>query len=133
MPRRRILVRRAVLDALALEDDRAFGHAGVVEAEKAGNRAQRRGLAGAVGAEQRDDLAGLDGQRNALHGGDGALIDHFELVDGEQRGHRRDPAGRPVPERPQQEIALDALPDADEPQRLEDQEQDHHQRRRPRS
>ena len=92
MPRRGDLVRRPVLDALALEDDRAFGDARVVEAEEAGDRAQRRGLAGAVGAEQRDDLPGLDRERDALHRGDHAVVDHFELLDGEQRrGHRRDP------------------------------------------
>ncbi len=49
-------------------------------------------LAGAVGAEQRHDLPGRDRERDPLHGGDGALIDDFELVDGEQRvRHRPDP------------------------------------------
>ena len=85
MPRARDLVRQPVLDALALEDDRAFGDAGVVDAEEARDRAQRRGLAGAVGAEQRDDLPVLDRKRDALHRGDGALIDHLELFDGQQR------------------------------------------------
>ena len=42
-----------------LKTMRAFGHARVVDAEEAGDRAQRRGLAGAVGAEQRDDLPRL--------------------------------------------------------------------------
>ncbi len=86
----RVLVRQPVLDALALEGDRALGDARVVDAEKARDRAQRRGLAGAVGAEQRDDLPRLDRERDALHRRDGALIDHLELVDGEQ-GHRRAP------------------------------------------
>ena len=125
----RVLVRRPVLDALALERDRALGDARVVEAEEARDRAQRRGLAGAVGAEQRDDLPGLDRQRDALHRGDGALIDHLELVDGEQASSARS-RDRPMLERPQQEIALDAAPDADQPERLEDQEQDHHEAER---
>ena len=57
----RDLVRRPVLDPRALERDGAFGDARVVDAEEAGDRAQRRGLAGAVVAEQRHDLAGCDG------------------------------------------------------------------------
>ena len=37
----------------------------------------------------RDDLAGCDRKRDALHRRDGALVDDLELVDGEQRvGHR---------------------------------------------
>ena len=50
-------VRRAVLDALALVADRAFGDARVVDPEEARDRAERRRLAGAVRAEQRDDRA----------------------------------------------------------------------------
>ena len=55
----------------AARDERVRGHAGDVLAvehrrgplcgvEQAGDRAQRRRLAGAVGADQRDDLAGVD-------------------------------------------------------------------------
>src|SRR5215216_905555 len=33
--------------------------------------------------------------------------------------------GGPMPERPEEKIALDAVPDADEAERLEDQEADH--------
>ena len=41
----------------------------------------------------RDDLARRDRERDALHGGDGALVDDLELVDGEQGvAHRRGPA-----------------------------------------
>ena len=120
-------MRRAVFDALALEHDRAFGDARVVEAEKARDRPQRRGLAGAVGAEQRDDLPGLDRKRDALHRRDGAVIDHFELLDVEERRSSARSRGRAVPERPQQEVTLHAPPDADEPERLEHQEQDHDQ------
>ena len=86
-------MRLAVLDAPALEDDRAFRDPRVVDAEEAGDRAQQGGLAGAVGAEDAHDLPGRDGQRDALHRGDGALVDDLELVDGEQgSGHLRAPA-----------------------------------------
>jgi hypothetical protein len=47
-PAPRVLVRRTILDALALEDDRALGDARVVDAEKAGDRPQCGGFAGAV-------------------------------------------------------------------------------------
>src|SRR5215510_6501475 len=57
----RDLMRRPVVDPLALERDRSFGHARVVDAEKARDRAQRRGLARAIGAEDRNDLTRLDG------------------------------------------------------------------------
>ena len=40
-----------------LNDDAAFGDARIVDAEKAGERAQRGGFSGAVGAEDGDDLA----------------------------------------------------------------------------
>src|SRR5262245_34541548 len=83
------LVRRQIVDALALERDGALGDARVVDAEEAGDRAQRRRLAGAVGAEQRHDLFRRDGQRDALHGRDGALVHDFQLVDGEQPGHAK--------------------------------------------
>ena len=85
MPSRVIVVRRPVLDALALEGDAALGDPRIVDAEEAGDGAQRGGLAGAVGAEQRDDLAARDRERDALQRRDGAVIDHLELVDAQQR------------------------------------------------
>ena len=88
------LVRRVVLDALALEGDGALGDARVVEAEEARNRAQRRGLAGAVATEQRNDLPGLDRERDPLHRGDHTLVHHFELLDGQERHRRPLPIGR---------------------------------------
>ena len=64
----------------------------VVEAEEARDRPQRRGLAGAIRSQQRGDPSRLDRERDALHGGDGTVIDHFELLDRQQRvGHLRDP------------------------------------------
>ena len=63
-------------------------------------------------------------ERDALHRRDGALVDDFELLDREQRVcHRPAPAAGAMLERPQQEIALHAVPDADQPERLEDQEE----------
>ena len=53
----RDFVRRAILDAPAGKRDGTLGHAGIVDAEKAGNGTQRGGLASTVGAEQGDDLA----------------------------------------------------------------------------
>ena len=55
MPERGDLVRRRVRDVAAVEDDRA-----AVGLDDAADRLQQRALAGAVRAEQRDDLALLD-------------------------------------------------------------------------
>ena len=52
---------RAARDVPALEHQLAAGGR-----QDTGDGAQRRALAGAVGADQRDELARLDGQRNAL-------------------------------------------------------------------
>ena len=79
------VMRRPVLDAPALVEDAALGDARVVEAEEARDGPQRRGLAGAVGAEQRHDAAARTRQRHALHRGDHAVVRHLEPLDGEQR------------------------------------------------
>src|SRR5215831_3993163 len=47
-PAPRVLVWQTILDARALEGDGAFGDTRVVDAEKTGDRPQRRGFAGAV-------------------------------------------------------------------------------------
>ena len=49
-----------------------------------GNGGNQRGLAGAVRADDADDLALVDLQIDAAHGGDGA-IPHDQAGDGEQR------------------------------------------------
>ena len=51
----------------SIESDRAFRHPRIVDAEKAGDRTQRRRFAGAVGAQQRDDLPVGNRKRDALH------------------------------------------------------------------
>src|SRR5436190_3928046 len=88
---RSIPVRKPIFNALAVKDDRARRDAGIIEAEEPRDGTQGRGLAGAVGPEQRDDLGGLHRERNALHGGDAAMIDDLEPIYLEQ-AHRRDPA-----------------------------------------
>ena len=61
-------VRGQSLDRLAVEADRAAG-----DRLHAGNGAQQRRLAGAVGAEQRHDLAGATSQRDAVQRLDAAV------------------------------------------------------------
>ena len=51
------VVGREPVDALALEQDRALGHLAAFGAKQVRDRLQGRRLAGAVGAEQRDDAA----------------------------------------------------------------------------
>ena len=51
---------------------------------RAGDRSEKRGLAGAVRADQRDRLAGLDGERDAAHRLELAVT-RFEPIDREQR------------------------------------------------
>jgi hypothetical protein len=53
----------------------AFVHDVTLKRQQAGNGARDRALAGAVGAEQCDDLARLDVEINAAHRGDGAISD----------------------------------------------------------
>src|SRR5262245_54646951 len=86
-------VRLAVVDARAFECDAAVSDAGIVDAMKTRDGTQERGLAGAIGAENADDLPPRHNQRDTLHGGDGALIDHLQLLHGEECiAHRCRPA-----------------------------------------
>src|SRR6185503_5113417 len=76
----------AAVDALAAEPDlaaRADAHVA--------DRAQRRGLAGAVGAEQRDHAALVDLEVDAVQHLAGA-IRRIDAVQLEQRGHACAPA-----------------------------------------
>src|SRR5258708_5413592 len=61
-------VRWYTIDPLSVEQ-----HLADARRVDARNRAQRRRLARAIGANQRDDLAGLDAKRNALDGVDVAI------------------------------------------------------------
>src|SRR3954470_23726921 len=71
--------RRVQLDRLALEDDLAG--VGLVHA---GQRLDQRRLAGAVVADERDDLAGVDGEARAAQGADAA--EAFDDVLGFEQG-----------------------------------------------
>jgi len=58
------------VDLLALVDDVA-----ALGPQQARDRPQRRRLAGPVGPDEGDDLAGVDGHRQVLHRGDVAVAD----------------------------------------------------------
>src|SRR6478736_4264822 len=68
-------VRRLAVDALAFIGDAPF-----LWPDQPGHRAQRSALARAVAADQRDDAAGLDLQRNAVQGADGPVA-HRQVLD----------------------------------------------------
>jgi hypothetical protein len=72
-------VARAALDRLAVEADAAG-----LRDERAGDRLDGGGLAGAVGAQKRDHLARADLERDPAHGGD-AVIGVSEVGDGQVR------------------------------------------------
>ncbi len=78
-------MRRQPGDVLAAETDRAGARN-----QHAGDRPQRGRFAGAVGADQRDDLAFVDLERDAAADRDLA-IGELELLGGEQRAHRSSP------------------------------------------
>src|SRR5690606_6254766 len=69
-----------LVDGLAVEPDLAGLQRGVVDA---GDGAQRRGLAGAVAAEQSQDLAVADIEAHALHDVALAVIG-VDILDGEE-------------------------------------------------
>ena len=83
-------------DAPSRELDAALGDLAALGAQQIGDRLERRGLAGAVGAEQRDDAALGNLERDALEHQDDVVVDDLDVVDDEQRpGHLRPgPLGR---------------------------------------
>ena len=56
-PRRTSSLGDSACTSLAVEHDRALGDLAALGMQQVGDRLQRRGLAGAVGAEQRHDAA----------------------------------------------------------------------------
>src|ERR1051326_2044438 len=72
-----VLARGPPADVLALEHDPP-----APRGDDAGDGAEERGLAGAVRADERYDLTGVDVQRHALQGVDRAVVD-VEPFDGE--------------------------------------------------
>ena len=77
------LVRREVLDLGPVEYDRALGDVAALGVQQIGDRLERRGLAGTIGAEQRDDPAFRHLERHALEHQDDVIVDHLDVVDGE--------------------------------------------------
>ena len=78
-----------VRDRLALKVDATIGDAGIIEAMEARDGAEQRCFAGAVAAENADDLAASNAKRDTLERGDGALVDDLELVDGQKRARKK--------------------------------------------
>ena len=66
--------------------------------EQSGQHADRRRLAGAVGAEKPEDLAGAHVEGDAIHGGKGAeAAREVDDLDRERRAHAaRVPSGTPM-------------------------------------
>ena len=77
------LVRLRIRDVAAVEHDAAAGRV-----HEAGDRAQRRGLPRAVGADERDDLARRNGERHAAQGLHAAVED-VDPIHLEERCRRR--------------------------------------------
>ena len=73
-------MRRAAVEDLALGDVAALG------AQQVGDRLEGGGLARAVGAEQRHDLAVLHLERDALQHQDHVVVDHLDVLQREDRG-----------------------------------------------
>ena len=75
----------------AVEDDGAFGHLAALGGQKIGDRLERGRFAGAVRAQQRHDLALGNLERHPFEHEDDVIIDHFDIVDREDRrsGWRR--------------------------------------------
>ena len=76
----RPLVRQHVCDVLAVEQDAAF-----VGALETGKHAQQRCLAAAAWAQQREELAGVDIERNTVHRAESTEPLHHALDP--QQGH----------------------------------------------
>src|SRR5205823_1184421 len=74
-------------EVVRLEVDRAG-----VGLEHTAHTVEERGLAGAVGSDQADDLAGVDPQGDAVEGGDAAEVDGDVLDFEEWAPHDRLPA-----------------------------------------
>ena len=75
---------------------RALRDATAVDVEQPGDRAQQGGLAGAVGAEQGDDLAGGDREADAPEHEDDVVVDDLEVGNRERGVRRVPPPSRPA-------------------------------------
>src|ERR1700687_432203 len=72
------------VDALAAKLDRTLGHFSALGVQQIRYRFQGGGLARAVGAQQGDDAALPDRERNPLEHEDHVTVDHLDAVDLEQ-------------------------------------------------
>lgn len=73
-------------DPFATEPDGAFGDPAAVQAERAGDGAHERRLAGAVAAEERDDAAAADVQGHPPQNGRASAVPDDESIDFEHVG-----------------------------------------------
>ena len=79
---------RRVREPRSVSSKRGAGvDASAVQPQGAGDRAQQRGLAGAVAAEDGDDLAVRDLHRHPAHRLNGAAVGHVERVDAQHGQH----------------------------------------------
>src|SRR5262249_37811938 len=74
-----------MMEALALELDRALGDVPALGTQQPRHRLERGGLAGAVGPEEGDDAPLGDLQRHALQHEDHVIVDHLDVIDGQER------------------------------------------------
>src|SRR5450759_4733453 len=84
-------MRGPFFDPLAVKSYRAAG-----DRLHTGNGVHQRRLAGAIGADQSDDLSGVDMERDAVQNFD-AAIGAFDIFN---RKHARPPASREHPNKP---------------------------------
>src|SRR5262249_18840393 len=71
------------------EHDRTFGDFAALGEQEVRDRLERGRLAGAVGPQQRNDLALGNLERDALEDEDDVVVDHLDIVDGQDRRRRR--------------------------------------------
>ena len=92
------LVRPQPVDPLAGKIDVPLGHFAALRAEHARHRLERRGLAGAIGAEERRDPAFAHLERHPLEHEDDAVVDDLDVVQVQHVGtQRRGRAPPPLP------------------------------------
>jgi hypothetical protein len=70
-------------DVVARKANLSRGDAPALGLKKIRDRFERGRLAGAVGADQRDDLAAPNGHAHAVQGHDGVMIVRLDVFDGE--------------------------------------------------
>ena len=87
-PRRTSSVGERSIDALAVERDRALCDLAALGAQQVRDSLESGRLAGPVRPKDRHDAAARDGERDALQHEDDVVVDHLDVVDGEDRRGR---------------------------------------------